>query len=131
MAYFMITLSNWLGRIPANNHPWQDILYDNATSKYNGTLAYCDTRHYHSIRENKYVITNRYRFTFCLKLRIIQIMTQRVDFCVMCYPDIVSDSNSTSIIKIAAKVNRRIFTYSKLPNMEELASPVNISTPLT
>lgn len=106
MAYFMITLSNWLGRITTNDHPWLHILYDNAASKYDRTFTYRYSRHYHRIREDEYVVADCYRLTLSSKLRIIQVMTQSINLCVVRYPYIVTNGDATSIVEIASEVYR-------------------------
>lgn len=102
----MIAFSDRLCRITTNDHPWLHILYDNAASKYDRTFTYRYSRHYHRIREDEYVVADCYRLTLSSKLRIIQVMTQSINLCVVRYPYIVTNGDATSIVEIASEVYR-------------------------
>jgi len=102
----MIAFSDRLGRITTNDHPWLHILYNDASSEYDRTFTYRYAWHYHCIREDEYVVADYYWLTLSFELRIIQVMTQSINLCVVRYPNIVANCDTSSIVEIASEVYR-------------------------
>ena len=121
----VVALRNKLCGISATNGERIDRFCNNASRQNYRAVSNDNARHNQHIGEHKTIVADFDRHAFCLKLRGTDIVSERVDFCVMRNCRVRAYFNSAAVIKIAAKIHNRVFSHLEFSNMEKLATTMN------